>query len=55
MKNEFEHFLGFQWDQGNIDKNLIIDRSLFSTIPNIRSLKNGGLHLAKRIPIVFLL
>ena len=23
MENEFEHFLGFQWDQGNIDKNLI--------------------------------
>jgi uncharacterized DUF497 family protein len=23
MKNEFECFLGFQWDQGNIDKNLI--------------------------------
>ncbi|MBW2035504.1 MAG: BrnT family toxin [Deltaproteobacteria bacterium] len=23
MENEFEHFLGFQWDQGNVDKNLI--------------------------------
>ncbi len=23
MKNEFERFLGFQWDQGSIDKNLI--------------------------------
>ena len=23
MENGFEHFLGFQWDQGNIDKNLI--------------------------------
>ena len=23
MENEFEHFLGFQWDLGNVDKNLI--------------------------------
>ena len=23
MKNEFDNFVGFQWDQGNIDKNLI--------------------------------
>jgi uncharacterized DUF497 family protein len=23
MEKGFEHFLGFQWDQGNIDKNLI--------------------------------
>jgi uncharacterized DUF497 family protein len=23
MKNEFEHLSGFQWDQRNIDKNLI--------------------------------
>ena len=23
MENEFNNFLGFQWDQGNIDKNLI--------------------------------
>ena len=23
MTNEFEHFLGFQWAQGNVDKNLI--------------------------------
>jgi uncharacterized DUF497 family protein len=26
MKNEFEHFSSFQWDQGNIDKNLIKHR-----------------------------
>ena len=23
MENEFDNFVGFQWDQGNIDKNLI--------------------------------
>jgi hypothetical protein len=23
MENEFANFVGFQWDQGNIDKNLI--------------------------------
>ena len=23
MEKEFIHFVGFQWDQGNIDKNLI--------------------------------
>jgi len=23
MKNEFFDFIGFQWDQGNLDKNLI--------------------------------
>lgn len=23
MKNEFEHFTGFQWDKGNIDTNLV--------------------------------
>ena len=23
MENEFEHFTGFQWDRGNIDKDLI--------------------------------
>jgi len=23
MENQFEHFVGFQWDQGNIDKNLV--------------------------------
>ena len=23
MENEFGNFMGFQWDQGNIDKNLI--------------------------------
>ena len=23
MKNEFDHFTGFQWDHGNIDKNLL--------------------------------
>jgi len=23
VEKKFEHFLGFQWDQGNIDKNLI--------------------------------
>ena len=23
MENEFEEFVGFQWDEGNIDKNLI--------------------------------
>ena len=23
MQNEFDTFLGFQWDEGNIDKNLI--------------------------------
>lgn len=23
MEKKFEHFAGFQWDQGNIDKNLI--------------------------------
>jgi len=23
MENEFDNFLGFQWDQGNITKNLI--------------------------------
>jgi len=23
MKNEFFDFLGFQWDQGNLDKNLV--------------------------------
>ena len=23
MENEFDKFVGFQWDQGNIDKNLI--------------------------------
>ena len=23
MKNEFIDFVGFQWDQGNIDKNLV--------------------------------
>ena len=22
MENEFDNFVGFQWDQGNIDKNL---------------------------------
>ncbi len=23
MENDFDNFLGFQWDRGNIDKNLI--------------------------------
>ncbi|MDY6987073.1 MAG: BrnT family toxin [Thermodesulfobacteriota bacterium] len=23
MENELENFVGFQWDQGNIDKNLV--------------------------------
>lgn len=23
MENGFEHFIGFEWDQGNVDKNLI--------------------------------
>ncbi len=23
MMNEFEQFIGFQWDEGNIDKNLL--------------------------------
>ena len=23
MENEYDNFVGFQWDQGNIDKNLI--------------------------------
>ena len=23
MENEFDNFVGFQWDRGNIDKNLI--------------------------------
>ena len=23
MENEFDEFVGFQWDEGNIDKNLI--------------------------------
>jgi uncharacterized DUF497 family protein len=23
MENEFDNFVGFQWDQGNIDKNLV--------------------------------
>jgi uncharacterized DUF497 family protein len=23
MENDFDNFLGFQWDQGNIDKNLM--------------------------------
>ena len=23
MENDFDNFVGFQWDQGNIDKNLI--------------------------------
>ena len=23
MKNDFDNFMGYQWDQGNIDKNLI--------------------------------
>jgi hypothetical protein len=23
MENEFEKFIGFQWDKGNIDKNLL--------------------------------
>jgi uncharacterized DUF497 family protein len=23
MENEYDDFIGFQWDQGNIDKNLI--------------------------------
>jgi uncharacterized DUF497 family protein len=23
MENEFEDFVGFQWDQGNLDKNLV--------------------------------
>jgi uncharacterized DUF497 family protein len=23
MPNEFEQFIGFQWDEGNIDKNLL--------------------------------
>ena len=23
MENEFGHFVGFQWDEGNIDKNLV--------------------------------
>ena len=24
MKGEFEHIVGFQWDEGNADKNLIL-------------------------------